>query len=136
MPDLDVRVNELGLQGRCCTQIMVQLALEERGEENDQMTDAVGVLCLGLFSGLGCGALSGGALAMALLAGGPPSGAPVLGDLVAELVDWFRAQHGATDCDALLGGDPSARFSRCPGIVLATYAEARDILDAHGLLRG
>ena len=65
MPDLDVRVNELGLQGRCCTQIMVQLALEERGEENDQMTDAVGVLCLGLFSGLGCGALSGGALAMA-----------------------------------------------------------------------
>ena len=59
MTDIDARVTELGLQGRCCTQIMVTLALEERGEENEQMAGAVGALCLGLFSGLGCGALAG-----------------------------------------------------------------------------
>ncbi|HTX67574.1 MAG TPA: C-GCAxxG-C-C family protein [Thermoleophilia bacterium] len=129
MPDLDVRVNELGLQGRCCTQIMVRLALEERGEENEQMAEAVGALCLGLFSGIGCGALAGGALAMWVLAG-----KPVDGELVTQLVDWFREQQGSTDCDVILGGDPSARLTRCPSIVAGTYAEARDLLDAHGLL--
>lgn len=129
MDDLDVRVNELGLQGRCCTQIMVQLALEERGEENAQMTEAVGALCLGLFSGLGCGALAGGALAMWLLAG-----APIDGNLASELVDWFRQRYGTTECDAILGGDPAARFTRCPGIIAETYQEARALLEQHGLL--
>jgi hypothetical protein len=127
--DIDIRVNELGLQGRCCTQIMVRLALEERGEENEQMAEAVGALCLGLFSGIGCGALAGGALAMWLLAG-----SPVDGGLVTELVDWFRERQGTTECDAILAGDPGARFTKCPAIVAETYAEARDLLDAHGLL--
>jgi hypothetical protein len=130
MQDLDVRVNELGLQGRCCTQLLVQIALEERGDENSQMVEAVGALCLGLFEGLGCGALSGGALAMALLAEGH-----VDGTLISELVDWFRREYETTECEAILAGDPAARFTRCPSIVAATYAEARAILQIHGLLR-
>ena len=129
MTDVDTRVSELGLQGLCCTQIMVRLALEERGEENEQMAEAVGALCLGLFSGIGCGALAGGALAMWLLAG-----RPVDGLIVTELVDWFRDRQGSTDCDAILGVDPSARLTKCPVIVADTYAEAHDLLDAHGLL--
>jgi hypothetical protein len=129
VPDIDVRVNELGLQGRCCTQIMVRLALEERGEENEQMAEAVGALCLGLFSGIGCGALAGGALAMWLLADGP-----VDGEIVSQLVDWFRDRQGSIDCDAILGDDPSARLTKCPMIVADTYAEAHDLLDVHGLL--
>ena len=129
MADIDERVNALGLQGCCCTQIMVRLALEERGEENEQMAEAVGALCLGLSSGIGCGALTGGALALWLLAG-----RPVEGELVTELVDWFRDSHGSTDCDAILDGDPAARLTRCPSIVAETYAEARDLLDARGLL--
>lgn len=129
MADVDVRVQELGLQGRCCTQIMVRLALEERGEENEQMAEAVGALCLGMFSGVGCGALAGGALAMWLLAG-----KPVDGGLVAELVDWFRERQGSTECDDILGGDPAARLTKCPLIVADTYAEAHDLLDAQGLL--
>ena len=129
MKDLDVRVNELGLRGRCCDQIIVQLALEDRGEENEQMVEAVGALCLGLFDGLVCGALTGGALAMAILAGGRPDGV-----LVAELVDWFRHEYDMIDCDVASGGDPSVQFTRCPRMVAATYEEARKILQIHGLL--
>jgi hypothetical protein len=129
--DLDVRVNELGLRGQCCTQIMVQLALEERGQDNAQMVEAVGALCLGLFNGLTCGALTGGALAMAILAGDRPDGV-----LVAELVDWFRGEYEMIDCDVLTGDDPSVQFTRCPGMIAATYAEARTILQTHGLLAG
>ena len=131
MRDLDVRVDELFLRGRCCTQIMVQLALEERGEENAQMVEAVGALCVGLFDGLVCGALTGGALAMAILAGELPDGV-----LVAELVEWFRHEYDLIDCDFVSGGDPSVRFTRCPGMVAATYAEAKAILHTHGLLPG
>jgi len=127
--DLDVRVNELGLRGRCCDQIIVQLALEDRGEENEQMVDAVGALCLGLFDGLVCGALTGGALAMAILAGGRPDGV-----LVADLVDWFRHEYEMIDCDIVSDGDPSLQFTRCPAMVAATYQEARSILQSHGLL--
>ncbi|HOT24117.1 MAG TPA: C-GCAxxG-C-C family protein [Thermoleophilia bacterium] len=128
MDDLDARVRELGLQGRCCTQIMVQLALEECGEENPQMAEASGVLCLGLFEGLACGALTGGALAMAILAGERPDGLVVM-----ELVDWFRSEYGLTDCDVLDGDDPSLQFTRCPGMVAATYEQAKRILGAHGV---
>jgi hypothetical protein len=127
--DIDVRINELGLQGRCCTQILVRLALDDRGDENEQLAEATGALCLGLFSGIGCGALSGGALAMWVLAG-----RPVDGGVVAELVDWFRERYGSTDCEAILGGDPGARLSVCPAIVGETYAEVRDLLDAYQLL--
>ena len=129
MADIDVRVHELGLQGLCCTQIMVQLALEERGEHNQQLIDSTGVLCLGLFDGLVCGALTGGALAMAVLAGERPDGV-----LVAELVDWFRTTYGMIDCDVFTGDDASLQFTRCPAMVAATYAEMRELLDAHGLL--
>ena len=129
MKDLDVRVNELGLRGRCCDQIIVQLALEDRGEENEQMVEAVGALCLGLFDGLVCGALTGGALAMAILAGGRPDGV-----LVADLVDWFRHEYEMIDCDIVSDGDPSLQFTRCPAMVAATYQEARSILQSHGLL--
>jgi hypothetical protein len=62
------------------------------------------------------------------------AGSPVDGGLVTELVDWFRERQGTTECDAILAGDPGARFTKCPAIVAETYAEARDLLDAHGLL--
>ena len=131
MADIDVRVNELGLQGRCCTQIMVRMALEERGEENEQMAEAVGALCLGLFSGIGCGALAGGALAMWLLAGQPVDGALVdgAGGLVPRAA---RRRPTATPSWAVTpprGSRSARRSSPTPTL------EAREILVARGLLR-
>jgi hypothetical protein len=128
MDDVDVRIKQLALEGRCCTQIMVQIALQDSGRDDPVMVDAVGALCLGLYSGDCCGALSGGALAMALLAARPLDTI-----LVTELAEWFRETHGATRCDTLLAGDAMARFTRCPAIVEATYREAVEILDCHGL---
>ena len=130
MTDIDARVSELRTQGRCCAQIVVRLALEERGEENEQLAEAVGALCGGMSSGLGCGALAGGAVAMWVLAGGPVDGA-----VVAELVERFRERHGSTECGAILGGDRSARHTTCPPLIAGTYAEVRDLLHARGLLQ-
>ena len=123
------RMNELALSGRCCTQIMVQMALDEVGAENPQMVDAVGALCLGMFAGRTCGALTGAALAMALRSSGPLDGA-----LVKELVEWFADEFGSLDCDDILGGDPTSRFVTCPPLVSRTYEEAMELLAAHGRL--
>ena len=127
--DVARRVGELGLAGRCCTQIMVQMALDELGAENEQMVDAVGALCLGLFAGRTCGALTGGVLAMALR-----SSAPVDGELGKELVEWFEGEYGTLECDDILKGDPMARLTTCPAIVGRTYEEAMQLLEARGLL--
>jgi len=127
--DVARRVSELGLSGRCCTQIMVQMALDESGAENTQMVDAVGALCLGLFAGRTCGALTGGLLAMALR-----SSAPVDGELAKQLVEWFEEQYDTLECDDILKGDPMARFTTCPAIVGRAYEEAMELLAARGLL--
>jgi len=127
--DRAARMNELALSGRCCTQIMVQLALDEAGADNPQMVDAVGALCLGLFAGRTCGALSGAALAMALRTSGPLDGG-----LVKELVEWFADQYGSIDCDDILGSDPMSRFVTCPPLVTRTYEEAMQLLASRGLL--
>lgn len=93
------------------------------------MVEAVGALCLGLYSGDCCGALAGGALAMALRAERTLDNA-----LVTELVDWFRHAYGSTTCDALLAGDPVARITRCPQIVEETYRHGMETLSTHGYL--
>jgi len=123
------RMNELALQGRCCTQILVQVALDELGDDNEQMVEAVGALCVGMFSGGDCGALSGGALAMALR-----GERPFDGGLVSELADWFRGEYGSLVCDEILGGDPAARYTKCPPIMVRTYEVAMQILVDHGKL--
>ena len=85
MSDLEARVFTLGLQGRCCAQVLVTLALEDAGVEDQLMADAAGALCFGLAEELLCGALAGGALALAVLAGGTVNAV-----VVSDLVDWFR----------------------------------------------
>jgi hypothetical protein len=127
--DVDARVFELGLQGRCCAQILVTLALQDAGVEDRLFADAAGSLCFGLAEELFCGALSGGALALAVLAGGTVN--PVV---VSDLVDWFRADYGTTQCADIVGGDPSVRLTRCPGIVAATYREVLSLAEGYDLL--
>lgn len=129
MTDIETRVFALGLQGRCCAQIMVRLALQDAGREDELMAEAAGALCFGLSEELLCGALSGGALALAVLAGGSVNGV-----VVSDLVDWFREAHGTTLCGDILRGDPSARVTRCPGIVTATYGEVLSLAEGYDLL--
>lgn len=127
--DVARRVSALGLAGRCCTQIMVQMALDESGAEDPLMVDAVGALCLGLSAGRTCGALTGGLLALALR-----GSAPVDSELGRQLVEWFEGENGTLECDELLKGDPAARLTVCPAIVSRTYEEVTRLLETRGPL--
>lgn len=54
------------LIGSCCSQALVSLGLTLKGEENPSLLRASASLCLGVRSGLTCGALTGAAMMMAL----------------------------------------------------------------------
>ena len=121
------RLHQLLQQGKCCSCAIVQLGLELKGQENDQLVQAVSALGLGVRSKLICGALTGAACMMNILNPGN-----VNAEMIPELVEWFRAtygeEYGGIDCADITGSDPINRGNRCPALIEATYQQAKNIL--------
>lgn len=140
MDDILIRMLQLGRKGYNCSQIIMLLGLELRGETNPQLVRAMGGLAYGCGSGHGtCGVLTGGCCLLALYAG-KGSDEEVLSDrydlMLQELNDWF-ASHAGCDpgdmsCDAIVGeAGPSASRQRCGALVADTYAKVMEILTAN-----
>ena len=126
------RLNQLLLSGKCCAQALTVLGLELRGEDNPQLETAAAALCLGVRSGLTCGALTGAAMMMNLF---EPEAA--MSEMIPELSDWFREnygeRYGGIDCSAILEGNLSNKAVRCPILVENTYRKARELLKDYGV---
>ena len=127
-----IRLHQLLQEGYCCSQVMVKLGLEMMEAENPQLVQAVSALCLGVRSGLTCGALSGAALLLCMFV---PDLA--LKELIPELFSWFSEvygeAYGGTDCDHLLGQDLRNKALRCPALVENTYRKTRELLEEAGV---
>ncbi|HWQ09913.1 MAG TPA: C-GCAxxG-C-C family protein [Holophaga sp.] len=125
------RLRQLLREGRCCAVALVQLGLELRKEVNPQLLQAMSALCGGLQSGRVCGALSGAACMMNVL---DPENANA--HMVPELVEWFAEtmgkDFGGVDCREITDGNPTVKAMRCPGLVEATYLQAKQILQDFG----
>lgn len=139
MNDETMRMAELSLQGFGCSQIILILALEAEGKKSPELVRAISGLHSGLASGKLCGALSGGACALALRRGRAEPGEaedPRLPLLVQQLVEWFEREYGeragGIDCDDLVGTDPRDRVTKCPKIVLAVSRKVSELLSAEG----
>jgi len=102
MDETALRIMQLAAQGFCCSQIMIQLSLEDMGEENIPLVRAMAGLCDGMGRGDLCGVASGAACVLALYAAKgsveeqPLDCAPLL---LAQFMDWF--QQGATSCGGI-----------------------------------
>ena len=131
LPDDLERLRTLLREGTCCSVALVQMGLERRGERNDQLLQAVSGLCGGVQGGLACGALTGAACMLNVLAPGRANEA-----LVPELVEWFTEtmgrEFGGSDCADIVHGDPLQKRTRCPGLVEEVYRQAWRILSDHG----
>jgi hypothetical protein len=142
MDETLVRIMQLGGRGYACSQIMVQLALELRGEENPSLVRAMAGPAYGCGTGAGtCGVLTGGCCLVALYAG-KGADAEEASDrfplMIAELTDWFGetvgARYGGIQCQAVVGEEgPAAARVRCGEILSRTYARALEILAANGV---
>ena len=127
MNDTAMRIRRLAGQGYCCSQIMVQMGLEARQEENPELLDAVAGLCGGLYSGLCCGILTGAACLLSLFDKNKAAS-----DLIPKLVEWFQMtcqpSYGGICCNDILQKNPMNRFERCPRIMEETVEKCRTLL--------
>jgi C_GCAxxG_C_C family probable redox protein len=119
-------------EGLCCSSVIVKMGLHLRGEENPQLVSAVAGLCGGVHKGFLCGALTGGACMLSLFT----EDAPELSAMTGELAEWFDSvyteKYGSIDCRRITNGDHVLSCERCPGLIEATYMEAKSILADYG----
>lgn len=127
-----LRLNQLLLSGNCCAQALIALGLELRGEENPQLLNASAALCLGTRSGMNCGALTGGAMMLAMF-----DAESAFGDMIPELTAWFQdtygEAYGSCDCQSILEGNMANKGIRCPALVENTYRKVRELLEDYGV---
>ena len=138
MNELMLKVMRLASQGLYCSQVVMALALETRGEENPELLRSLAGLAFGCGDGRGtCGALSGAACVLGLYAGkaGPQDEeSPRFAGMQEELADWFAGEAGgAVTCEAIMG-EAMARTPRqkCGELVAGAFAKVLEILAANG----
>jgi C_GCAxxG_C_C family probable redox protein len=141
MDDTLIRMMALGGKGYTCSQILVALALDARGESNPGLVRAMAGLAYGCGNNQGtCGALTGGACVLALYAGKGSDDEAASERLLAmmqELSDWFVEQvggrHGGITCEAIVGeAGPEASRQTCGTVVSETFEKAMEILMVNG----
>jgi len=138
MNDTTMEMMRLAARGYSCAQIMILLALGERGEDNPALVRAMAGLAYGGGTGCGtCGALAGAWCLLGLYAGKGADGEtehPQLALMREEITEWFRARigeaRGGITCEAVTGEEgPAASRQRCGMLVAETYGRAMEILN-------
>ena len=141
MDDTMLRMMRLAQKGYTCSQILILLALEARGEQNPALVRAAAGLAYGCGTGKGsCGVLTGGSCVIALFAGkgsDEEQESEKFMMMLQDLSDWFServgGQYGGIECQAIVGEEgPASARQRCGGILAETYAKVVEILIANG----
>lgn len=131
MNDIE-RIREVRANKMCCAQTLVRLGLDWRGEENEQLMQAVAGLCGGLKCGLTCGALTGAVCMLGLFD-------QTDDDDVRALVEQFNQAYGvggSVACDDILQGHQDNKKAICDSLIEGTYRIAKNILIKKGLQPG
>ena len=117
--------------GHCCSSIIVQLGLDLKREENEQLVWAMRGLCNGLYSGLLCGALTGAVCMLSLFDAKNV-------EMTKDMVEWFRSEYGqkygTCNCEDIAGNDEYKRATICPDLIKASYLHAKQLLIDFGYI--
>jgi len=130
------RIQELRKPGIHCSQVMMIMCQDLRGEEEPAVISAMGGLGGGMYSGLNCGTLTGAACilsAYCALGGLDETDKFDYTDMVAQLVEWFKSEFGSVNCSELVGPNPSDRAAVCPGLMEKTFIKTVQILEENGI---
>jgi len=135
MNDDSFRVMDLAMKGYQCSQILMALALEAQGKQNEDLLRAMSALTGGMGCGKTCGALTGGCSVLGLFAGWGTADAMAderLAAMLNEFVEWFESEYtqryGSIECAGIVGDDMRNKMARCPGIVMESLAKLKEIL--------
>jgi len=136
------RVMRLSSEGLSCSQILMTMALEDRGCSSPELIQAMDGLAMGCGMGqASCGVLTGAACVLGLYAGadGPNRGpSPDLKPMLAQLHQWFvvaaEMPRGELSCQAVMGTEPSPMsMYKCAELVAKAYVKTTELLAAYGL---
>lgn len=141
MDDRMIRMMQLSQSGYSCGQVVMQLALDMRGEENQPLIRAMAGLAYGCGFGRGtCGALTGCACVLALYAAGGAVGeseSDRFMPMMEALSDWFSQTigdaRGGIRCESITGGEGGTpSMKHCGQIVSDSFAKTIGILAENG----
>jgi hypothetical protein len=125
------KIRSLAAQGYCCSQIMVQMGLDAKQEENPELLDAVAGLCNGLHFGLVCGILTGAACLLSMF-----DKKKAAATMIPRLVDWFETTYtqscGGISCEEIINDNPMNKLERCPKMMEETFEKCRELLADSG----
>lgn len=132
-----MRMLELTGQGYACSQILLMLAMELRGEENSGVVRAMAALNEGMCgTGRLCGCLTGGACLLGYMTGRgleqDELEHPAFRKMVADFSAWFEETwgvFGGLNCDDILEDDPANRMQRCPQILQTSFEKCLELLE-------
>jgi hypothetical protein len=115
--------------GLRCADILVKLALDFAGEENDALIRSARALNAGLGASRGvCGSLTG----CCLVIGYFTDSRDVLNSSVQEFAEWFKEKTvplcGSVNCEDIIGA-----AGGCPRLVLDCYSKTMEILSEKGV---
>jgi hypothetical protein len=130
--DVKDRIFSQKVSGRCCSEILAAMCLEDMGRDasgDNDFVKAMGGFCEGMDEGLLCGTLAA-AVGVLFVAGEDKRTAAT--ELAPELRSWFYDSFGAYTCGELLGGEEMRKISFCPGMVADTYLKLREMLEDLG----
>lgn len=138
--ELAFKVFKLSASGLCCTQIMLKLALDDEGSENEDLIRAVHGLCRGIGDAQKtCGVLIGGIGVIGLYAGKGSEreyAGENLSHMIEEYCEWFESEFESTECERLIGvtrfedGDQSYQV-KCGEMLVESYAKVCEILSGY-----
>jgi hypothetical protein len=141
MDDHMIRMMQLSKKGYVCSQIIMQMVLDIRGEENPSLIRALAGLGYGCGSGQAtCGALTAGACVLALYAAkgsDDETESNLFMPMLEQLSDWFSQKivggDGGITCDAIVGENgPAVSKGKCGQIVFDTFKKTLEILVENG----
>ena len=131
MSETAKQIRRLAAQGYCCSQIMVQMGLDAKQEENSELLDAMAGLCGGLHSGRVCGVLTGSVCLLSIY-----DKQKAASDMIPKLVDWFETTYtescGGIHCEQIINDNPMNKLERCPKIMEETFEKCRELLAGFG----
>ncbi len=135
MDELMERIMALSMEGFGCSQIMVKLALEMQGKENEDMMRALCGLRGGMVTRRACGTLTGGCCMLGYFCGsGLPHEATGKGypNMIADFANWFEEHFQSCECAQLVGPTKEERMQTCPSIMKESFEKCMELLYANG----
>lgn len=134
------RMMELAEKGYYCSQILLSLGLENRGQDNPDLVRTMAGLAHGAGFGEGtCGALTGGCCLLAYYVGkGADAEEEHEGFMVmrSRLAEWFSEsvgeEYGGIDCETIVGDGEDMQL-RCGRIVGSVYVQVMALLEEYGI---